>query len=151
MKTFVSLFLHKIYNLRLKWEPHGEIAVWGEGEIRTTSRGLSLSRKGITLCLAEGGPKEWDKWVDCFSPHSKLVWRSHFPSLLLKCVWYAGSEYDIICNMRFLMWGVGSKKYPEPWWRPALLRFTTKYGLKDLLPYSRLQYWVKEGAASGQA
>ena len=36
VKTFVSLFLHKIYNLKLKWEPHGEVAVWGEGELRTT-------------------------------------------------------------------------------------------------------------------
>ena len=151
VKTFVSLFLHKVYNLKLKWEPHGEVAVWGEGELRATRRELSLSRKGITLCLTEGGPKEWDRWVDVFSPHSRLVWKSHFPSLLLKCVWFAGSEYDIVCNMRSLMWGVGSKKYPKHWWRPALLRFVAKYGLKDLLPYSRLQDWVRQGAASEQA
>ena len=51
-------------------------------------------------------------WVDVTSPHARMVWRSQFPSLLQKSIWYALTPGDIRDNPRSLFWGWESKDTP---------------------------------------
>ena len=98
----------------------GEGFDWGEW-------GSSLARKGAflgDLPLEEG---EWEKWVGTFSPHTPVVWQSHFPSLL---IWYASDEDGLCANLRSVMWGVGANEYPITWWRGALQSLYLKAALK---------------------
>ena len=91
MREALSVFLHLVYGVRLKWGPHTAVATWGEGRSGLSLQGsLALLWKPGTVSL-NGDPlgEEWCKWVDCWSPHGRLVWRSQFPGLLIKCLWYA--------------------------------------------------------------
>ena len=111
---------HTIYGINLKWEPHGDRYVRGEGSIGVQGAKLSLVRKGAFVGerpLEEG---EWEKWVDTSSPHAPMVWKSHSPSLLVKCVWYASDKECLRANLRCVRWGLGAKEYPVTWWRGAL-------------------------------
>ena len=67
-----------------------------------------LVRKGASVGerpLEEG---EWGKWVNTSSPHALMVWKSHFTSLLAKCVWYACDKECGRANLRCVMWGCGA-------------------------------------------
>ena len=104
----ISVLLHTIYGIHLKWEPHGDRYVWGEGSIGVCGGDLALMRKGAflgDLPLEEG---EWEKWVHTSSPHAPKVWNRHFPSLLIKFVWYASDKDCLFANLRSVMWGVGA-------------------------------------------
>ena len=48
---------------------------------------------------------------------------SYFPTLLNKCVWFTLTVFDVRVNLRILMWGIGTKGYPEVWWKPTLRIF----------------------------
>ena len=64
------------------------IVTWGEGKIsKQLDSPISLLRKACTLSLDDPpSDVEWGTWVDRFRPHAKQVWKSQFPSLLLKCM-----------------------------------------------------------------
>ena len=82
---------------------------------------LSLLKKSCTLSLSDlPGTMEWSTWVDVHSPHAKHVWKSQFPSLLLKCMWHSLTGADFVANVRSAMWGMGAKAYPRKWWHPTL-------------------------------
>ena len=146
VKTFVSSLLHYTYGIRLKWEPGSpNEVVWGEGRITSSGSMLSLTRKGVTLNLDDPLQFEWLRWVDGFSPHARVVWRSHFPSLLLKCLWYALNHEDVIKNFKSLMWGVGYKHFPSKWVVPILRRFYDQHRLDRVVSLPILLGWIKEG------
>ena len=94
----ISILLHSIYGIRLKWEPHGDCYIWGEGSIGVQGGELSLIRKGACLDDPPLEDQEWEKWVDTSSPHAPMVWKIHFPSLLIKCVWYASNTECLKAN-----------------------------------------------------
>ena len=73
----ISVLLHSIYGIHLKWEPHGERYIWGEGSTEVCGSGLSLIRKGAFLDDPPLEDREWEKWVDTSSPHAPMVWKSH--------------------------------------------------------------------------
>ena len=146
VKTFATTLLHTTYGIRLKWEPGSpNEVVWGEGRITSENNCLSLTRKGVTLSLEQPQLFEWHRWVDCFSPHARVVWRSHFHSLLLKSLWYALTHEDTIKNLKSLMWGIGYKRYPTKWFIPMLKRFHQQYKLSRVVSLPILLGWVKEG------
>ena len=141
----ISILLHSIYGIRLKWEPHGDRYVWGEGSIGVQGGELSLIRKGAFLDVPPPEDQEWEKWVDTSSPHAPMVWRSHFPSLLIKCVWYASNTECLRANLRSVLWGVGVKGYPARWWRGALRSFYYKAGLERVVAFKQLREWAVDG------
>ena len=114
----ISLLLTHIYGIALKWEPNGTPVTWGEGRLCCDPVGnVVLQRKGVATNLYDLPPNvEWTRWVDAWSPHARLVWRSQLPSLLLKCLWYALSSFSIKGNLRSVPWGIGAKNYPTSSW-----------------------------------
>ena len=60
-----------------------------------------LGREGVT--------PEWESWPDACSPHARLVWRSRFPSILQKCIWYALTVDDMCQPLVGHVGGVGDK------------------------------------------
>ena len=123
---------------------------------------LSLHRKGAALILGFPHDFEWNKWVDNFSPHARIVWHSHFPgltsyfslcclvfalititSLLLKSLWYALCLSNIVDNLRSLMWGVGYKAYLRRWWLPILNQFFFSLSLRRHVLKSPCQCFCK--------
>jgi len=147
LKVVLSQLLSATYGIKLKWDPHGDSVVWGEGSLTFSEKGLSLTRKGISPSLGYTNP-EWHRWVDASSPHARLAWRSQFPSLLHKCVWYALSISDVLTNLRSLLWGVGQKGYPKSWWQGCLTRFFAKVKLQRVSTMGQLRDWVREGKQS---
>ena len=141
----ISILLHSIYGIRLKWEPHGDRYVWGEGSIGVQGGELSLIRKGAFLDVPPPEDQEWEKWVDTSSPHAPMVWRSHFPSLLIKCVWYASNTECLRANLKSVLWGVGVKGYPARWRRGALRSFYYKAGLERVVTFKQLREWAVDG------
>ena len=111
----MTQLLQLIYGLRLKWEKHDDLVTWGEGKLGVAPDGhMLLYRKSCTLSLSVPiSQYEWGTCVDRHSPHCRLVWRSQFPGLLHKCVWYALTHEGLQANMRSIMWGVGCKGYPQ--------------------------------------
>ena len=144
MVTFLSSLLHAICGIKLKWEKHDGKAVWGEGCLSNKSNSLCLHRKGATLSLDFPSNFEWDKWVDSFSP-TRMVWRSHSLSLLLKSLWCALRQSDILETLCSLMWGIGYKGYGVQWWLPIPKRFYHQQGLFRLLALPTLWVCVKGG------
>ena len=71
----ISVLLHSMYGIRLKWEPQGECCVWGEGSIGVHGGGLCLIRKGAFIDNPPLDDGEWEKWVDTSSPHAPMVWK----------------------------------------------------------------------------
>ena len=49
LKRLMSLLLHQIYGIKVKWESHTEDVVWGEGVLRSEGNHLTLHRKGVGL------------------------------------------------------------------------------------------------------
>ena len=144
LKNVLSLLLAMTYGIKLKWEPHDGNVVWGEGTLTLSETSLSLTRKGISPSLEYTNP-EWHRWVDASSPHARLVWRSQFPSLLHKCVWYALSISDVLADLRSLLWRIGQKGYPKSWWLGCLTRFFAKVKLQRISTVQQLRDWVWEG------
>ena len=149
--TVISLLLGATCGIKLKWEPSSNGVVWGEATLNTRATTMSLTRKGVVQDL--GGPDvipEWESWTDACSPHARLVWRSQFPSILQKCVWYALTIDDLVANFRSVLWGVGVKQYPGRWWLPTLRKsYHTaslwRGTLGRVFPLPQLIAWVKEG------
>ena len=101
IKEIISLLLGATYGIKLKWEPSSDSVVWGEATLNTRSTTISLARKGVVRVLGEPDTiPESESWTDVCSPHAGLVWRSKFPSILQKCVWYALTMDDLITNLR---------------------------------------------------
>ena len=146
MKIFLSSLLHTIYGIHLKWEERvdGKV-VLGEGCLSNMGDSLSLHRKGATLVLDPLCDFEWNKWVNGFSPHARLVWRSHFPSLLPKSLRCALHYFDLLANLCSLMWGVGYKAYPRRWWLPIIKRSYRQQGRNRLVALMGLKTWVNDG------
>ena len=149
IKVVITHLLAKVYGINLKWEPSSPDSVtWGEATISFTNKGTSLTRKGEVYSLDNlTDSPEWDTWVDYSSPHARLVWRSHFPSVLHKCIRYALTLEDVRANLRSVMWGVGVKGYPSRWWLPTLRKFYRSTTLDRILPLDLLLMWVREGRA----
>ena len=147
-KEAVSLLLDATYGIGLKWEPSSTNVCWGEGSITVPldQKAFSLTRKGVAYGLSSESP-EWDRWIDLSSPNARLVWRSHFPALLRKSLWYALTPRDICLNLRSILWGIGVKNYPRAWWLPPLKRFYNSNSLKRVLPLSQCLDWMREGRA----
>ena len=103
----ISVPVHTIYGIHLKLVPHGERYIWGKGSIGVDGAGLSSIRKGAFLDDPPLEDREWEKWVDTSSPHAPMVWKSHFPSLLIKCVWYASDTECLRANLRSVLCGIG--------------------------------------------
>ena len=75
----LSLLIHQIYGIKLKWETHTEDVVWGKGVLRGDGNHLTLHKKGVVLPDPETHPgPEGTTWVDRDSPYAPLVWKSHF-------------------------------------------------------------------------
>ena len=64
----ISSFLHTIYGISLKWEPHGTMDVWGKGSNVPLGPKLSLVRKAMYLGLSHGGNVQWVWWLDVTFP-----------------------------------------------------------------------------------
>ena len=147
LRVVLRALLRVVYGIRLKWDPHGEYITWGEGKI-SKQHGVSvqLPRKACTLSLDDPpSDVEWGSWVDKANPHAKQVWKSQFPSLLLKCMWYALTTTDFIINLRSVMWGMGAKSYPRKWWHPTLWRLFHKHAWHTVVCFQDLLHWVDEG------
>ena len=137
------------------WEPHGDRYVWGEGTIGVECTDLSRVRKGAFIGNLPCEEGEWEKRVAVSSPpvllaccvveRARMVWKSHFPSVLLKCVWYASNKQCWLSNLKSVMWGVGAKSYPVKWWWGALRTFHNKAGLERLVAFRQLREWVVQG------
>ena len=147
VKQALSALLRVVYGIQLKWELHGEYVTWGEGKV-SKRRGtcVRLLRKACTLSLDDPpSDVEWGSWVDRVSPHAKQVWKSQFPSLLLKCMWYALTTTDFVTNLRSVIWGMGAKSYPRKWWHPTLWRLFHKHAWHRVVGFQDLLKWVEEG------
>ena len=116
----------------------------GEGALCVELSRLSLRNKGVRQMLGAASP-EWENWVDVASPHAKMVWRSQFPSLLQKCIWYALTPDDIGSHLRSLFRGLGVKGYPPEWWRGTLKKFHQKTWLCKVVSIPELLQWRREG------
>ena len=110
---------------------------------------FGLQRKGVVQKLSdwvtETVTAEWENWVDAHSPNARMVLRSLLPSLLYKSLLYALNKRDVISNMRSLLWGLGVKKYPDQWWRPALHRFFHRFRLHRVVGFKTMMCWYQEG------
>ena len=114
--------------------------------MKVTDFGISLTRKAMTPSLHSlSDAPEWSTWVDAFSPSARIVWRSHFPSLLRKCLWYALTTCHVKSNLRSVLWGVGVKGYPRKWWRGQLTKFFRSTQLDRVVSMRELLNWVKDG------
>ena len=83
--------------------------------------GASMYQKGVAFSWSDP-EAEWVCWV-ATSLNSCLARWSYFPTLLNKCVWFTLTVFDVRVNLRILMWGIGTKGYPEVWWKPTLRIF----------------------------
>ena len=149
IRLVITHLLARVYGINLKGEPSSlDLVTWGEASIPCMEKCTSLTRKGVVYSLENlMDSPEWDTWVDYSSPHTRLVWRSHFQSILHKCIWYALTSEDIRANLRSVMWGVGIKGYPSRWWLPTLRKFYRSTTLDRILPLDLLLLWVREGEA----
>ena len=136
-RTAVRALLKAIYNIDLEWEMHSNITTWGEGQVVCTKDRLQPTRKGTALGPNEI-PEECSRWVDVASTNSRLVWRSFFPSLLQKCLWYAMTGDNIWSNVTSVLVSLVHKHYPVGWWRPTLLRWFEKYHLDRIFSWRKL-------------
>ena len=137
-----------LYNIPLKWEPHGRVTTWGEASLilhqysGVFKHHFSLQRKGVIQCLSDVTQgiqtAEWEQWVDAHSPNARNVLRSLFPSLLYKSIMYALNRRDVVSNLRSLLWGCGAKRYPDQWWRPILLRIFHRFRLHRVVGFKTM-------------
>ena len=103
-----------------------------------------MYKKTCTLSLSVPiGQYEWGTWADRQSPHCRLVWRSQFPGLLHKFLWYALTHEGLQANMRSLMWGVGCKNYPRQRWVCVLGRFWGAHALHGVISLQQMFLWPR--------
>ena len=153
VRRLIAIVLQQIYKIPLKWEPHGVAVTWGEASLVPDGTGFSFTRKGIVRDLSlydPTAPVEWTQWVDRYSPNARTVWRSHFPSVVLKSGWYALSLRDLRLNIRSLIWGMGFHSYPKSWWRPKLYSLWSKYRLGRCFSMYEVDQWAAQGMALSQ-
>ena len=74
-------------------------------------------------------------WVDRVRHHAKQVWKSQFPSLLLKCMWCALSTTHFVTNLRSVMWGMRAKSYLKKWSHPTLWRLFHKHACHKVVGF----------------
>ena len=144
----VAVVLRCIYGIPLKWEPHGTSVTWGEASLTSCGDGFSLTCKGIVRDLSLYDPAalgEWTRWVHRFSPNARTVWRSQFPSIVLKSIWYALSMNDLRLNVPSLIWGMGYHSYPKRWWRPKLFSLWSKYRMGRCFSMHEVDLWFSQG------
>ena len=122
----IRSFLVAVYGIELQWEMQSEITTWGEGQVDCINDRLRPTSKGTALHHGDV-PNECHSWVDVASFNAKLVWRSFFPSLLQKCLWYATNGEDVWCNVASVIANLVHKRYPNDWWRPTLLGWFDKF------------------------
>ena len=148
VKQALAVLLSVVYGIKLKWEPHGNFVAWGERKVsQAPDATLSLLHKACTLSLGDPpGTLKWGAGVDVCCPRAKQVWKSQFPSLLLKCMWYSLTSGDFVANIRSVMWGMGAKSYPRKWWHPTLWRLFRKHSLHRVVGFHDLLCWVEEGS-----
>ena len=103
----LACLLRHLYGIKLKWEPHNRLVLWGEAKLAVLPSGeVLLSQKGCAPSLdADPLSMEWSKWASAGSLHVAIVWRSHFPALLNKCLWYSLTVQALHVNLRSLLWG----------------------------------------------
>ena len=70
--------------------------------------------------------------------HVWLVWRSRFPGLLHKSVWYALDLASFTAQVCSVMWGVGYRGYPRGGWVGILHRFRRIQRLDHVQPLPML-------------
>ena len=80
-----------LYNIPLKWEPHGSVTTWGEASMLLDQHmgffkhSFGLQRKGVVQKLSDWVTgtvtAEWENWVDAHSPNARMVLRSLLPAL----------------------------------------------------------------------
>ena len=143
------------YNIPLKWEPHGSVTTWGEASMLLDhhvgffKHTFGLQRKGVVQKLSDWVTgtvtAEWENWVDAHSPNARMVLRSLLPSLLYKSLLYALNKRDVVPNMRSLLWGLGVKRYPDQWWRPAVHRLFHRFRLHGVVGFKTMMCWYQEG------
>ena len=154
LQNIIEVLLHSTYGIKLKQQPHGDLVIWGQGALQVTDTGVSLTRKAMPPSLQ--GMRDapgWSTCADASSPCARIGWRSHFPSLLRKCLWYGSTWDQVRCNLTSVLWGVGAKGYPKNWWRGQLTKFFRATQLDRIVPLMGLLLWVTEGQkyASGPA
>ena len=121
LKQMLSLLLHEIYGIKLKWEIHTEKAYGGRGYYKLSSQTTKdQSRHEVMVTTSPYIAKGW--YSETLRPTTircaPLVRKSHFPSMLQKSssIGYALTHEDVRENFRSVMWGVGAKGYPKSWW-----------------------------------
>jgi hypothetical protein len=134
-----------IYGIPMKWEKHPPRVIWGECSLEPKAQGMSLLRKGAHLPGQPLEKGEWMKWVGVESMSARFTLRSLVPSLLIKCIWFAGSLSDMVTNLRSVCWGLGWHRYPRQWWMPAINRIFKRLSLFQLVQMKSIDQWVGEG------
>ena len=105
--------------------------------------GLTLRRKGARLMLGPPSPEKGN-WVGVSSPDAPMVWRSQFPPLLQKSVWYVLTPGSIRDNRISLFWRMGIKGCPPKWWLGWLKKFMQNARMQKLVSLVELLHWRRE-------
>ena len=119
---------------------YGDMVSLGDGKLSAAPDGcLMLLCEACTVSLqAAVLTFEWATWVDPHSSHARLVWRSRFPGLLHKSVWYALDLASFTAQVCSVMWGVGYRGYPRGGWVGVLHRFWRIQRLDHVQPLPML-------------
>jgi len=130
----ISDLLRFVYNIPLKWEPHGVAVAWGEGVVipRAMESRIGLLRKGASQDLHDPTARaeaKWNRWVSPASPNARLIWHSLLLAIISKSIWFAWNAADVMVNVRSLVWGLSIKGYPLGWWKPSFLCLFDTYML----------------------
>ena len=158
LKWVMSSFLHTLYHIGLKWEPHDKVAQLCECEF-DNSLPLFMQRKGIVLSLQSAlrPDFEWQRWLPVTSPNAREVLRSTFPSLLHKSLWYCCTTQGLIANVRSLIWGAGWHRYPHypaDRWKKSVKGFLCDLALTSTISFADIDRWfieIKEFKTSQQS
>ena len=145
-KTILSTFLHSLYNIKLKWEPHDSVAQLCECEF-DSSGPCFLLRKGVVRSLQSAlrPDFDWQRWLPVTSPNARKVLRSTFPSLVHKSLLYCCSTQGLIANVRSLVWGAGWHCYPSDWWKKSVKGFLSELALTSTTNFADVDRWFLEG------
>ena len=108
LRFVLYVFSEYLYNIPLKWEPHGASVAWGKAllQLVPSEHRISLLWKGVCLHPASADLQidlEWHGWVSPESPNARLVWRSQLRALIVKSIWFALSATDVLYNIRSLV------------------------------------------------
>ena len=136
----------------MKWEPRENPTVWCDCQLEWIDGRLHLNRKGVVRDLQSRdlkAPCEWDRWIPACAANAKAVMRAVFPSITLRCLWYALNIEDVITNFRSMFWGIGFVGYTACLWKPAMRRFISDHALAQYIPIQLCESWVRAGRLSG--